>query len=200
MIAIVDYEMGNLASVSNALAYLGIQHEITQNPERIVQADKVILPGVGAFADAIRLMRKKGLDQAVQEVGKRNIPLLGICLGMHLLFTESYEDGIHQGLNLIPGKVIHFSNHQLKVPHMGWNTVNLQKQHPWGLQKNILAYFYFVHSYYVVPDEAEVILGTTLYGQEFVSAVACNNIWATQFHPEKSGVDGLTLIRTFGAD
>jgi len=199
LITIIDYGMGNLASVKNALAKLGYEAEITSSREQIRQADKVILPGVGAFGDAIDNIRSLDLEGVIKSAAASGVPFLGICLGLQLLFTESEENGLHQGLDIIPGRVERFNlPSQYKVPQMGWNSLiinpasRLFKGIPGG------SYMYFVHSYYVVPRDREVIAAETEYGIKFVSAIEKNNVFATQFHPEKSGRVGLNILRNFG--
>lgn len=198
MIAIIDYGMGNLASVGNAFAKLGYETKISQDPDEILRADKVVLPGVGAFGDAIKNIRKLGLDQTLQEIRQRQTPLLGVCLGYQLLFSESYEDGVHQGLDLIKGRVEKLQlPAEYKVPHMGWNSIDIKPQS--NLFKGIPSgsYFYFVHSYHVIPDD-EVMAATTEYGIKIVCAIEQDKIMATQFHPEKSSDIGLRVLKNFG--
>ncbi len=198
MIAIIDYGVGNLASVRNAFIKLGYEAVISSSSEQILQADRVVLPGVGAFADAMDNLRNYGLDVTVKEVVRQGTPFLGVCLGLHLLFTQGEEHGIHQGLDIIKGRVVKFKlPREYKVPHMGWNQVyprdnsRLFKGLPAG------SHFYFVHSYYVLPDDDGVIAAHSDYGIDFVCAVEQNNIFATQFHPEKSGQVGLQVLQNF---
>lgn len=198
MITIIDYGMGNLASVKNAFTKLGFEASVSNRPEDILAADKVVLPGVGAFADAVNNLRREGMDTVISEIVKKQTPLLGICLGLQLLFNESEENGIHQGLGIISGEVVKFKLPQeYKVPHMGWNQV--QPAADSRLFKGIKAgsYFYFVHSYYVVPEDESYIAATSDYGHDFVCAVERGNVFATQFHPEKSGELGLRLLHNF---
>jgi glutamine amidotransferase len=199
LIAIIDYGMGNLASVKNAFLKLGYAADTTSNPEEILAADKVVLPGVGAFADAIQNLRDLGIDRTIHEVVERETPFLGICLGMQLLFTESEENGIHQGLDIIKGRVEKFDIPAgLKVPHMGWNQININpaskllKDIPTG------SYLYFVHSYCVVPEDEAVVAARTDYGINFVSAIEKGRLFAAQFHPEKSSGLGLEILKKFG--
>jgi glutamine amidotransferase len=199
LIAIIDYGMGNLASVKNAFLKLGYEAYTTSHPDKILSADKVVLPGVGAFADAIKNLRDLGIDRTIHALVERETPLLGICLGMQLLFSESDENGIHQGLDIIKGRVEKFDIPSgLKVPHMGWNQIkinpasNLFDQIPTG------SYFYFVHSYCVVPEDEAVVAARTDYGNNFVSAVEKGRLFATQFHPEKSSELGLKILKNFG--
>ncbi len=197
MIAIIDYGMGNLASVRNAFKKVGFETFITSDPDAIAAADKVVLPGVGAFADAIKLLRDQGIDRSLQEVVRRQVPLLGICLGMQLLFTESYENGIYKGLDIIPGTVEKFVI-DLKVPHMGWNniTINPQSKLLQGIPSG--SYFYFVHSYYTMPQDPDAVAARCNYGIDFCCAVEKEKVFATQFHPEKSADYGLKILTNFG--
>ncbi len=197
MIAIIDYGMGNLASVANAFAKLGFEAYITSDPEMVLQADKVVLPGVGAFADAMHNLKKTGMDQVIYETVKRNTPLLGVCLGLQLLFTSSEENGFHQGLDIVKGQVLRIPPHY-KVPHMGWNEVRPRPES--RLFKGIPAgsYYYFIHSYYVAPEDADWSAAVTDYGFDFTCAIEKNNIFATQFHPEKSSESGLYILKNFG--
>lgn len=198
MIAIIDYGVGNLASVRNAFIKLGYEAAITSSNEEIMQADRVVLPGVGAFADAMDNLRRYGLDGTVKQVVREGTPFLGICLGLQLLFTQSEEHGIHKGLDIIKGRVLKFRlPREYKVPHMGWNQVRPREDS--RLFKGVTArsHFYFVHSYYVLPDDDSVIAAHSDYGSDFVCAVEEGNMFATQFHPEKSGRLGLQVLRNF---
>lgn len=198
MIAIVDYGMGNIRSVSKAIEAVGGEALITQNPEEIKKAKAIVLPGVGAFRDCIGNLTEFGLIETVKEEILTGKPYLGICLGMQILFTESEEFGICKGLNLIKGRVIRFNLPQeYKIPHMGWNTVTFKKKSKILSDVPDSSYFYFVHSYYVVPEESKVIGGVTDYGIEFTSIIIHENIFATQFHPEKSQKMGLKLLSNF---
>ena len=204
MIGIVDYNMGNLASVINAFASIGADAALESDPSKLSQYDKLILPGVGAFGDAMEHLKENGMDEAVIAFAATGKPLLGICLGMQLLFESSEEfakdENGTQGLGLIPGKVVAFDekrfDHPLKVPHMGWNELFQQKKTPLfdDLPKDF--YLYFVHSFHAVCDD-EYIIGKTHYGYEFVSAVQNNNIYGIQPHPEKSHKNGLKIIENF---
>jgi len=198
MIAIIDYGMGNLHSVLGGLNYAGQKAFITDDPRKIRDADAVVLPGVGAFKDAIKRLEETGLGDAFRESVKSGKPCLGVCLGLQMLFSESEEGGIFSGLGIIPGRVIRFSS-QLKVPHMGWNQIEI-KNPDMPIFRDIPngAYMYFVHSYYVKPEDKSVIATTTNYGIDFTSMIAKGNLFATQFHPEKSQKIGLQLLKNFG--
>lgn len=199
MIAIIDYGMGNLASVKNAFNKLGFDASITSKAQEILSAERVVLPGVGAFEDAVANLRKLGLDQVIEELVARDTPLLGICLGLQMLFTESEENGIHRGLDIIKGRVVKFDlPADFKVPHMGWNQVKTAPESKLfnGIPAN--SHFYFVHSYYVEPDDKTYIAGTCDYGRDFVCAVEKRRLFATQFHPEKSSELGLRILKNFG--
>ncbi len=199
-IAIIDYNMGNLSSVKNAFLKHGKKVDIIKEPEELVQYDKVVLPGVGAFGDAMSHLREKEMDLAIKEFAKSGKPLLGICLGMQLLFDRSEEFGSHIGLGLVSGDIKYFDSSRfpkrLKIPHMGWNKLFVQKKSPLlnGLEESF--YLYFVHSYHAVCDE-KYIIGKTLYGYEFASAVQNENVFGFQPHPEKSHIDGLKIIENF---
>ena len=196
---IVDYGMGNLRSVQKALECLGYPAQITSNPEEVRRAGKVILPGVGAFADAMARLRDSGLDQALQHFVAAGRPLLGICLGLQLLFSRSYEDGLYEGLNLLPGEVVRFASAPcLKVPHMGWNTLKFQ-QPTCPLFRGLPSEpaVYFVHSYYAVPEDPSIVAATADYPTPFPAAVWKDNVVATQFHPEKSQRVGLQMLANF---
>lgn len=200
MIGIVNYNMGNLASVTNAFTKLGIKTEIQSDPERIQNYDKLLLPGVGAFGDAMAHLKSNGMDEAIKEFATSGKPLLGICLGMQLLFDNSEEFGSNDGLGLISGEIVKFDetkfDHKLKIPHMGWNEMFTEKNSPIfdGLPKDF--YLYFVHSYHVVCDDRYAI-GKTHYGYNFVSAVCKDNIYGIQPHPEKSHDNGLKILENF---
>lgn len=199
MIAIIDYGMGNLGSVKNALLKLGYEAQITSRADDILQAEKVILPGVGAFADAIGNIRSLGIDRVIMEVVRRKTPFLGICLGMQLLFTESYENGLYKGLDIIPGRVEKFQiPTNYKVPQIGWNSIAINPASKLFAGITTGSYFYFVHSYYVVPEDEAVVAARTEYGVDFVSALEKGKVFATQFHPEKSSELGLKILKNFG--
>ena len=196
MIAIIDYGMGNLRSVQKAFEFIGHEAVITDDPDVILKADKVVLPGVGAFSDAIKTIKEKKLDKAIYEAVESGKPFLGICLGMQLIFDKSYENGEFEGLGIIPGKVIRLPEN-VKIPHIGWNNLNIKMRNPLfeGLGEN--PYVYFVHSYYLETD-APVVSATTDYGKEIQVAVQKENVFALQFHPEKSGSMGLRILENFG--
>ncbi|SRR6056297_658421 len=205
MINIIDYEMGNLRSVANAFEHLGLKARISSDPQDIATADKVVLPGVGAFRDCIDNLRQGGFVPPLLKHIDKAKPLLGICVGMQMLFDESEEFGRHQGLGLIPGRVVRFpadmveQGERLKVPHMGWNTLTLRKESP--LFKDIAdgSYVYFVHSYYCAAEDQQDVAASCRYGDiEFCASLWRDNIMATQFHPEKSQDLGLQIFRNFG--
>ena len=203
MLAIVDYGMGNLRSVQKAFELLGEPAAIIQRPDQVRQADKLVLPGVGAFADAIATLRQTGLDQALVEFASSGRPMLGICLGMQLLMEKDFEDGEHTGLGIIPGDCVRFTVDspplQLKVPHMGWNALEWDRPTPLlaGVQRG--SHVYFVHSYFVRPQQAAAVAATADYGGRFTAALAWNNVYATQFHPEKSQLVRGAILRNFAA-
>ena len=200
MIGIVDYNMGNLASVINAFESIGADIAVESYPEKLQNYDKLILPGVGAFGDAMEHLKSNGMDEAVKAYAKNGKPLLGICLGMQLLFDSSEEFGSTNGLGLIEGRVVAFDenrfDHKLKVPHMGWNELFVQTNTKLfnGLEREF--YLYFVHSFHAVCDD-KYSIGKTYYGYEFVSAVNKDNIYGIQPHPEKSHENGLKIIENF---
>ncbi len=220
-VAIVDYGLGNLFSVKHACEYAGMQGVITSNKQEIIDADAVILPGVGAFSSAMKSLKELDLVGPLRDIALSEKPLIGICLGMQLLMTESCEFGIHQGLNIISGSVVRFeqpknSSTKLKVPHVGWNRVVRKKPKRFGedssdstpvdwsdpllidLQDGV--FMYFVHSFYVKPDESDVVLLTTKYGDvEFCSALKRRNVFACQFHPERSGPQGLQMYKNIAS-
>jgi glutamine amidotransferase len=199
-IVIVDYGMANLRSVQKAIEKVGGSAVISGDPNRIAAAAKVILPGVGAFRDAIARLRETGLVAPLIEHVRRGRPFFGICLGLQLIFTKSYEDGEHTGLDLFPGDVVRFPPQPgLKVPHMGWNQLRIRKQAPHLADVPDGAAVYFVHSYYPVPKDAGIIATETDYPAPFCSAIWHENVFATQFHPEKSQRIGLQMLRNFVA-
>jgi glutamine amidotransferase len=199
-LAIIDYQMGNLRSVQKGFEKVGAQATITSDPREVAQADKIVLPGVGAFGDAIAELRKRDLVGPIREAIAAGKPFLGICLGLQLLFDVGYEGGEFDGLGVLRGKVIRFDlPRELKVPHMGWNRGRVLRPAPVlkGLADG--EYFYFVHSYHCVPDDRSVIAIEADYGGAFCAAVWRDNIFATQFHPEKSQAAGLALLANFAA-
>ncbi len=200
MTGIVDYKMGNLASVHNALAALGEQAVVESDPDRLDAYDRLILPGVGAFGDAMEHLRERHMDEALREFAAGGRPMLGICLGMQLLFDTSEEFGPNPGLGLVPGRVVAFDTarfpHPLKVPHMGWNRM-FTAAHPLFEGLDEAHYLYFVHSYHALCDDAADIVGETEYGYRFTSAVAHGNVMGIQPHPEKSHRNGLQILKNF---
>jgi glutamine amidotransferase len=197
MIQIVDYGMGNIGSIANMLKRIGEECRLVKNPRELKKGEKIILPGVGAFDNAMRRLNEFGFSQAIVQQIHWGTPLLGICLGMQLLGTKSSE-GQLPGLNLIPGNIIRFEREAgFKIPHMGWNKVHFKQSSLYeGLEGNK---FYFVHSYHFVPEKEEYILGETNYGIKFVSSVNNANVYGVQFHPEKSHKYGMQLLKNFCA-
>lgn len=198
MIAIIDYGMGNLRSVGKAFEALGAQAEVTEDRRRIVRADKLVLPGVGAFGKGMAELGSRKLIPVIKEAIENGKPFLGVCLGLQLLFDESEEMGRHQGLGVIRGKVKRLRG-DVKIPHMGWNQIQLKVTQVCPIFKGIPngAFFYFVHSYVGVPEDRTVISATCRYGETFASALWRDNLFATQFHPEKSQALGLALLKNF---
>lgn len=203
MIGIVDYKAGNLTSVARALSFFGYRWVISHDPEELKKAERIIFPGVGAAKSAMDSLKEAGLDEFLKETFLKGTPILGICLGTQVIFEESEEDGGTKTLGLLKGKVkrfpepLLFKGERLKVPHMGWNQVVWQKPHPVFQGLDPEYEYYFVHSYYVVPEEEEVIYGVTFHGISFPSVVAYKNLVALQFHPEKSGKPGLQILDQF---
>jgi glutamine amidotransferase len=199
-VAIIDYGMANLRSVQKGFEQVGHAASIIRTPEEIDAADKIVLPGVGAFKDAVRVLRETHLADAVKRHIARGKPFLGICLGLQMLFDVGYEDGEHQGLGVFRGSCVRFTvddSAGLKVPHMGWN--QLQMHTPSPLFKNLPGdHVYFVHSYFAQPDDPSLVSTTTDYGQTFTSSIWRDNVMATQFHPEKSQAVGLKILENFG--
>ena len=200
MIAIVDYGVGNLFSLTSSLKALGLENEVTRNPQSLRNADRIILPGVGAFGDAKAKLDATGLVPVLQAEAREK-PLLGICLGMQLLFDRGFEYGEYPGLALIPGEVVDLrgdlSDGNLKVPHMGWNSLHIERDDPLFRYFRDGEYVYYVHSFYAKNCAAST-LGTSQYGNVAVTGVVrCGNVWGTQFHPEKSGDAGLRLLKAF---
>lgn len=208
MIAIVDYGMGNLRSVQKGFEKVGHEAVISSDPAEIRRAAKVVLPGVGAFPDAMAELHRRGLIEPIREAVQADKPFLGICLGLQLLFetgTEGYgvatdgdQQGRHEGLGILPGEVVRFHlPHEYKVPHMGWNKLDVRRESPFTAGLSAEPYFYFVHSYYVKPTDQAMILGETDYGGRFTALVNRGNLYASQFHPEKSQGEGLKLLANF---
>ncbi len=206
MIAIVDYGMGNLRSVHKAVEEVGCEARVTSASREIMDAARIILPGVGAFRDCMRNLEERDLLEPISRSIEKGKPFLGICLGLQLLFEESDEFGRYKGMGILPGKVTRFpeairdpeTKEPLPIPHMGWNSVEIKKKNPLfaGIENG--SYFYFVHSYYAIPADSSDIAATTPYGIEFACAVQRGNVYAVQFHPEKSQEKGLQLLRNFG--
>lgn len=205
MITILDYDMANLRSVQKALEHTGHAARIVRTAEEVAGADRLILPGVGAFGDCVRVLRERGLDEAVRGFIRTGRPLLGICVGMQVLFSRGHEDGLHEGLGVFEGDVVRFEvdrTQGLKIPHMGWNTLEMTGNEAGsGLFRGVAAgsHVYFVHSYHCVPADGGVAATLTDYGGRFVSAIARDNVMATQFHPEKSQSVGLRILANFAS-
>lgn len=198
MIAIIDYGMGNLRSVQKGLEFVGTRAEVTRDPQRIASASGVVLPGVGAFHACMENLKRFGLVEPVQEFVQQRRPFLGICLGFQLLFSESEEFGRQKGLDIFPGRVVGFRpQNGLNVPHMGWNRIEKKKDSPFLEGISDGDYVYFVHSYYVDPEEESLVATTTSYGDTFVSSIATDHLFACQFHPEKSQEIGLRILGNF---
>lgn len=197
-LTIIDYGVGNLRNVQKALAAVGVEAAISSDPDAVARAEALVLPGVGAFGDAIDNLRARDLEQPVLERIRAGTPLLGICVGLQLLFEESEEMGRHRGLGILPGRVVRFPD-GLTVPHMGWNQIEPQYEHPLlaGLAAGDFAYF--AHSYHAVPADPATVVACTTYGQPFACIVARDNVCAIQFHPEKSQQVGLRLLRNFAS-
>lgn len=198
MIAIIDYDAGNIKSVEKAMHYLGQEVEITRDRERILEADKVILPGVGAFGDAMGKIRRYGLEEVIRQVAEQGTPFLGICLGLQLLFEESEESPGVKGLGILKGKIRRLPGGEgLKIPHMGWNTLELAGEG--RLFKGVPEepFVYFVHSYYLEAQEEEIVKAVTWYGTKIHASVEKGNVFACQFHPEKSSSTGLLMLENF---
>ena len=198
-VVVVDYGMGNLRSAQKGLEKAGVSAVVTSDPAKVRSADAVVLPGVGAFRDCMSNLTNAGLVVPVLDAIEQGKPFLGICIGMQLLMTISEEFGVHLGLDVVPGRVVRFDQgSDLKVPHMGWNRVHDSGDNRLfeGIEDG--SFFYFVHSYYVVPEDKSVVCGWTDYGVRFCSAIARDNLFATQFHPEKSHNHGLKILENFG--
>ena len=199
MIAVVDYGVGNLFSLTSSLSAIGAESVITGDAEVIKRADKILLPGVGAFEDAKRKLSSAGLDKIIVDKARRGKKLFGICLGMQMLFERSYEYGEHEGLGLLRGSIVSMDGvipAELKIPHIGWNALHIKKEHPIFKYVKENDYVYFVHSYYATDCE-DSLLASCEYGKELTAAVALGNVCGTQFHPEKSGEVGLSILKAF---
>lgn len=197
MIVIVDYGMGNLRSVEKAFIGLGLAVQVTSSPEVVREAKGLVVPGVGSFADAMKSIKKMGLKEVILEYITQDRPYLGICLGLQILFSESEEDGLHEGLKVFEGRVQRLPS-RLKVPHIGWNQVRIRRENSFleGIEDN--SNFYFVHSYYVDPKDKGIVATTTEYGITFTSSVCRGNLFGVQWHPEKSSQRGLQILKNFG--
>ena len=200
IISIIDYGISNLGSIRNMLRKIGVGSEVISRPEEVLNARKIILPGVGAFDNGVEALNKLGLIDPIKEVAKKNIPILGICLGMQLLGNKS-EEGILEGIGLIPGTSIKFNFKELdrkfRIPHMGWNYILPSKKNPLLTGLDQKSRFYFVHSFHFIPNDNDHVLANTSYGFNFVSIVSKKNIYGTQFHPEKSHKYGIQLLTSF---
>lgn len=195
MITVIDYGMGNLKSMGNAFQFLREDVRFATNPTQIRSAKKIIFPGVGNFGTAMQILRKKNMDAAIEKAIQGGVPFLGICLGFQLLFEGSEETPRRRGLGIFKGKVFKFKNR--RIPHMGWNQIALQKKSPLFLEIGDQSFVYFMHSFYVVPQEKGLVASTTEYGGDFCSAISSKNIFGVQFHPEKSGKTGLRILKNF---
>lgn len=198
-IAIIDYGIGNLRSVEKAFTAQGIEAVVTRDEKILRSAGKLVLLGVGAFGYAMQSLRSFGFDELVTEAAQAGKPILGLCVGLQMMFEEGHEFGVHQGLGLMKGKVVKFADN-LRVPHIGWNQVAIQpdfQSNPIFKDLPNQSFFYFVHSYYVQPTDASCVYGTTDYGLEYASICGCDNIVGVQFHPEKSQTVGLKLLKNF---
>jgi imidazole glycerol-phosphate synthase subunit HisH len=196
-VAVIDYGMGNLRSVQKAFEHIGIDADITSDADELMNADGAVLPGVGAFADCMKNLNETGLVPFIKDYIASGRPFLGICLGLQLLFDSSLEGGFFTGLGVLKGQVVPLPRDKI-VPHMGWNNLDIKIADPLftGLPQE--PYVYFVHSYHAAPEDAAIISATTGYGIDVTAAVQCGNVFATQFHPEKSGDTGLAILRNFG--
>lgn len=198
MIAIIDYDAGNIKSVEKALQKLGADVVITKDAQEILRADKVILPGVGAFGDAMANLKKFGLDKVIYEVVKKGTPFLGICLGLQLLFERSDETPGVEGLGILKGEILRIPDKDdLKIPHMGWNSLHLQNQGRLFMGLSEQSYVYFVHSYYLKAEDEQIVKATTDYSVNIHASVEKDNVFACQFHPEKSSDVGLKILKNF---
>lgn len=196
MIVVIDSGVANLRSVSNALKHLGAQHRIAETPHDLHHASKIILPGVGAFSAGMEQLRSRGFIEPLRQYAAEGMPILGICLGMQLLFDRSEEMGDYEGLGLLPGSVIRFPTDGPKVPHIGWNQLEQRRESPLLRSVDKDGYAYFVHSYYAQTPR-DIVIATSCYGIDFPAVVGRDNVFGAQFHPEKSQHTGLTLLRNF---
>lgn len=198
MIAIIDYSMGNLRSVQKGFERVGHQAVITSDPHELAQAERIVLPGVGAFGDAMRELNQRGLVDPIRQAIAERKPFLGICLGLQLLFERGHEDGLHEGLGVLAGEVRRFDlPPEFKVPHMGWNQLSIRRPAPILAGLEDQTHVYFVHSYYVCPTDPEVVACETSYARPFTSMIWRDRLFATQFHPEKSQALGLRMLKNF---
>ncbi len=198
MIAIIDYDAGNICSVENALKALGLEAKVTRDPQEILQADRVILPGVGAFGDAMEKLHRFGLVDVIRQCVAQGTPFLGICLGLQLLFEESEESPGVQGLGILPGKIIRIpEGGGRKIPHIGWNDLTCKEDSKLFAGLPAESYVYFVHSYYLQAGDPDIVAATTEYGPVIHAAVERDNVFACQFHPEKSGDVGMRILKNF---
>ncbi len=195
-IAIIDYGVGNLRSVEKAFTSQGINAVVTREEKVLRDADKLVLLGVGAFGYAMESLRNLGFDQLVVEAADAGKPIIGLCVGLQMMFEEGHEFGVHRGLGLLPGRVVKFAD-GVRVPHVGWNQVEFKRKHPVFGELPDQSFFYFVHSYFVEPTEASCVMGETEYGARFASICGRDNVIGVQFHPEKSQATGLKLLRNF---
>ena len=195
MVAIIDYGAGNLHSVKNALNFLGADSVITRDKDEILSADHVILPGVGSFGDAMECINNSGLYDVIKKAADGSRPFLGICLGLHLLFDESEESPGVRGLGFLSGKVVKIPDCGLKIPHMGWNNIEISKES--RILPTESEFMYFVHSYYINPQNSDVVSSYTTYGKKLGVSIEQGNVFAVQFHPEKSGEAGLNILKKF---
>ena len=199
MITIIDYKSGNLKSISNGFKKIGADYQITDDKEIIANSDYLVLPGVGAFGDCMKNFEASGLKEALKERIEAGTPMLGICVGLQILFESSEESPGVPGLGILKGKVCKIRDTGLKIPHMGWNSLSIVDNHDNGLFKGLSGqpYVYFVHSFHAVPDKSDIITSVTEYGEKLTASVAYKNIMAAQFHPEKSGDVGLQILKNF---
>jgi len=205
MIGVIDYGMGNLRSVEKAFIYIGFDARIIKTPDEIKMSDKIVLPGVGAFGDAISVLKHEGLDTAIINAVNEGKHFLGICLGMQLMFQESSEGGSFEGLKLLPGRIkrfdedgtVKYADEGLKIPHMGWNSLNIKKSMPLFANLSVEPYVYFDHAYYLETD-ADIVSANCFYGKDISVAAQSGRVFGLQFHPEKSGDVGLQILRNFG--